>query len=171
MLWNPVVLRTNLSGNPSFLQVLFRVHETVLGAFANQEYPFDFVLQDYRKKQNIHTPLYSIIFIFQNASEARLQFDGITMQASLSERLAEQSSAHSTETGRDRPDLHIEVYEVDGQLTLITQYNASRFSAATVDSWLAQFISLLDQISTSPEKRLSQLTLSDYDELDELFGG
>lgn len=168
VLWNPVVLRTDLSGNPTCLQVLSRVKEAVLEAFANQEYPFDFVLQDYRHKQGVNDALYSIVFLLQNAGEFTLNFDDMAMRASLAERFADAGEIASDEAD-SLYDLHIEGYEVDKQIILVTLYNSRRFFGETVDRWLASFISLLDQISAHPDQRLSQLTLFDPRDLDELF--
>jgi non-ribosomal peptide synthetase component F len=163
-------LRTDLSGNPGYLQVLERVKQTVLGAFANQEYPFDLIIWD--QQQGTHRALYSVVFILQNASKISLTFDNITMQASFSERLADGGEEVFEGFGDDfaaQYDLHIEAFEVNGQILLATQYDSQHFSAETVDRWLAQFVSVLDQFTFYPDRRLSQLTLFDPDELDDLF--
>ena len=172
MLWNPVVLRTDLSGNPGYVEVLERVSRTVLGAFAHQEYPFDLVVRDYRQNQGIEDPLYSVVFVLQNASKQAVSLGDGHMSVSLAERLADGGSETFESFGdglTTQFDLHIEAYEMEGQIMLATQYDSSRFRAETVDLWQTQFVSVLDQFVSHPDGRLSQLQLVDPYELDELF--
>ena len=77
VLWNPVAVRANLEGNPSYLQVLERVRAAALGAYANQEYPFDLVVKDLRERYGKEGDLYSIVLVVQNASEIAASFDGV----------------------------------------------------------------------------------------------
>ncbi|HJT56124.1 MAG TPA: amino acid adenylation domain-containing protein [Ktedonobacteraceae bacterium] len=171
-LWNPVALRTDLSGNPDFVEVLERVSRTVLGAFAHQEYPFDLVVQDYRQSQGLEAPLYSVVLVLQNASKQELSFNDVRMCVSLAERLADGDGTAPEQFDdmlNAEFDLHIEAYELDGQIILATQYDPSRFYAETVDLWHVQIASILDQFVSQPDGRLSQLRLIDPNELDELF--
>jgi len=172
VLWNPVALRTDLSGNPTCLDVLRRVQRTTLEAYANQDYPFDLVVQDLRRIWRTEKSLYSVVFVLQNAIKDMPDSDGITLRPSLSERLLVASNRVTDSLGDDltiRYDLHIEIFEVDDHLMIVVQHSPVRFRSGTADHFLVQMISILDQFSSDPDLRLSQLSLLELDPLDELF--
>src|SRR5204863_2394745 len=79
---NPLVLRTDLGGNPTFPELLTRVRETVLEAVANLDVPFEHVVLalNPRRALNRH-PMFDVNFIFQRDFVRPLQFAGITLTA------------------------------------------------------------------------------------------
>jgi hypothetical protein len=171
VLWNPVALRTDVGGNPSYVQVLERARRAALGAYANQEYPFDLVVSDLRR-QGRAVELYSVVLVLQNATPTDLAFDEVAVRLSRSDFLLEGRDPAAELLGADHAepyDLHLEVFERDGKLGIMTRYNPRRFRAATVDGFLRQFASVLRQAAADPQVRLSQLDLYDALEIDDLF--
>jgi amino acid adenylation domain-containing protein len=179
-LWNPVALRVDLSGNPSYLQVLERVRASALGAYANQEYPFDLIVQDLRQRRGtdeaLHAPTtvrpYEVVLVVQNASTISATFDDVQVRLSRSDFLLEGRDPVAEKLGEnlhEEQDLHIEVFDIEGTLRTVTRYNPRRFRAATVDRFLDQFVFILGQAVAEPQLRLSQLESYTPSDLDDLF--
>ncbi|MHC2831689.1 amino acid adenylation domain-containing protein [Bacillus sp. F9_6S_D1_P_5] len=161
---NPVAMRTDLSGNPTFLQVLERVQETTIGAYNNQDYPFDLIVQE-RIRNGNESKLYSISFIGQNAHHNKLEYNGINIRSvSLEELGQEQDEVNVTAnefSGDERVqfDLLIFLFEDEDNLLLETRYNSQKFRTETVDSFLQQIEYVLTQLVENPQIRLSQVKL------------
>ncbi|WP_394805365.1 condensation domain-containing protein [Bacillus mycoides] len=161
---NPVAMRTDLSGNPTFLQVLERVQETTIGAYNNQDYPFDLIVQE-RIRNGNDSKLYSISFIGQNAHHNKLEYNGINIRSvSLEELGQEQDEVNVTAnefSGDERVqfDLLIFLFEDEDNLLLETRYNSQKFRTETVDSFLQQIEYVLTQLVENPQIRLSQVKL------------
>lgn len=170
VLWNPAVLRTDLAGNPSYLQVLERVRANALNAYARQDYPFDLVVQELPRRPG--ADLYAVAFVLQNASTTALAFDDVGVQVSRSDFVLDGRDPAAERLGDhfNTPyDLHIEVFEADGQLATVTRYNPKRFRAETVDRFLDDYVSVLEGIAADPHLRLSQLQSPTTADLDDLF--
>ncbi|MGZ6550795.1 MAG: condensation domain-containing protein, partial [Tumebacillaceae bacterium] len=134
-------------------------------------------VQDQRIRRGKNTALYNVVFVGQNAHKGVQDFDGVTfkryhqIEDLLNGKQVDQ--AEEAEAQSDDPnaalDLHIEAFEEAEQIVLRTQYNANRFTAATVDLFLSQYEYVLEQFVQDPELRLSQVQLQKFDVMDELF--
>ena len=77
---NSLVLRADLSGNPTFRELLVRVRETALGAYAHQDVPVEMLLETLRPvRDRSYNPLFQVMFIFQNTPASPLTLSNLTL--------------------------------------------------------------------------------------------
>ncbi|MGZ8946431.1 MAG: non-ribosomal peptide synthetase [Methylococcaceae bacterium] len=142
---NPLVLRADLSGNPSFRELLAQVREVVLGAYANQYMPLDKLLEELHLQRDlIRNPLFQVMFIFH---DDKLQLNEITPEFL------------KADTGTSQLDLTLKLSETPHGLAGVMGYAADLFEAATIGRLIGHFQSLLEGIVAHPEARLSELPL------------
>jgi aspartate racemase len=145
---NALVLRTDLSGNPSFRDLLRRVREVCLGAYGHQDLPFDRLVEELRLKRDLsRNPLFQVMFVLQNASMRAVELPGLT----LSPVEGDSETAHF--------DLTLVVVDADQGLTASFVYNTDLFEAATIARMLGHFQILLEAMVADPEQRLSDFPL------------
>jgi amino acid adenylation domain-containing protein len=159
---NTLVLRADLSGNPSFLDVLERVRNTCLGAFANKEYPFRHLVDRLKVERDMsRMPLYQVEYLYISTESPMQQNPG------LPEGKIALPGFEFSVFGIDRKtspvDLQITFGESD-QLNLMFEYNTDIFEAATIDRLANHLISLLGIVLREPERPISTLPLLNSDE-------
>ena len=113
---NTLVLRSNLSGNPTFRELLARVREVALGAYAHQDIPFEKLVEELHPERNLsYSPLFQVMFVLQNAPSTAWEFEGLTLR----------SFAVDSETAKF--DLTLSMREEAGGLRGSLQYNTDLF--------------------------------------------
>ncbi len=151
---NTLVLRTDLSGDPSFREVLTRVREVLLAAYAHQDVPFEKIVEELQSERNLSVPpLFQVLFTFQTPSASRLEIPGLSL------RFME------VDTGTAKFDLSLAIVEDDQRLSAILEYNEDLFHEATISRMLDHFVRLLEGVTVDPEMPISrQPLLSRVDE-------
>jgi amino acid adenylation domain-containing protein len=155
---NQLVLRTDLSGAPSFRELLGRVRETTLGAYAHQDLPFDKLVETLNPGRDLsRTPLFQVKIILQNAPREVLEVPGLEMS-----RVAQ-------EAGFSRYDLALHLTDGGDALAGTAEYNTDLFDASTIKRMLRHFRTLLAEAVARPELALTQLPLLGEEERRELL--
>ena len=145
---NTLVLRTDLSGDPTFLELLGRVREVTLGAFAHQDMPFEKLVEELQPARHLsHSPLFQVMFLMQSA-------DGASGQS-----LSPQPPSMDLISNTAKFDLTLSVSETDRGATIAFEYNTDLFRKESIERLTENFRRLLQSIVRDPNRRLSELPL------------
>jgi amino acid adenylation domain-containing protein/non-ribosomal peptide synthase protein (TIGR01720 family) len=155
---NSLVLRTDLSGNPSFRELLARVRKVALDAYAHQDLPFEKLVSELNPKRGLgHNPLFQIHF----------QLIGDLEYDDTPDPLAGEFV--ELETGTAKFDLALDIYEYSDDLWARLEYSTDLFSEATIARMEGHFRTLLEGIVADPDQRLAELPLLSEDERRQLL--
>lgn len=146
---NMLVMRTDLSGNPAFLDLLQRVKQMTLAAYQHQDVPFEQIIEMLQPQRSLNrTPLYQIEFTLQNAPVEPLEVRGLRF-APL------DVQAMSSDT-----DLNLMMTETESALAGYVVYSIDLFDATTIERMMGHFHNLLEEIVKAPEQRILELPLT-----------
>ena len=155
---NTLVLRGELSGDPSFADYLARLRARSLDAYAHQDLPFERLVQELAPSRDLsRNPLFQISFSLQNGPRP-WRLGGLDVQAV--EGIIESSAKF---------DLYLSVTESAGQLQGRLDYAAALFEPATIENMAAQWRTLLAAIVANPGERISRLALQEPSERSRLL--
>lgn len=143
---NLLVLRTDLSGNPSFQDLLHRVRNVALDSYAHQDLPFSQLVQTLQARRDDSMPLVQVLFVMQNAPFTPLELTDITL------------TPVSLETNSARFDIALFVHETPDGITVAWNYSTDRFAKDTIHHLAQQFETLLTQAVSQPDISLETLT-------------
>ncbi len=150
---NTLVLRTDLSGDPSFRELVRRVREVTLGAYEHQEVPFERLVAELSPERSLsHSPLFQVAFSLHNAQDTGGGLAGLSVQEV------------GTELGFAKFDLSLGLAAGSDGLHGGLTYSTDLWEAATMRRLLGHFGRLLAAAAADPELRLSELRLLDDDE-------
>jgi amino acid adenylation domain-containing protein len=145
---NNLVLRADLSGDPSFRELLGRVREATLGAFAHQEIPFEKLVEELRPPRDLsRTPFFQVLFnLVPPRGGEQVELDGVVGEVLGS--------------GEAEAKFDLTLYVAEGeQIQLRLVYNADLFDAASAERMLEAYRVLLEAVAREPERRISTLPL------------
>jgi amino acid adenylation domain-containing protein len=155
---NTLVLRTDLSGDPTFRELLGRVREVTLGAFAHQDVPFEMLVEELQPERDTsRTPLFQVMFSLQNTPLPPLRMGDLEI------------SLLDDETEVSPFDLSFDVTERADGLLCTLEYNTDLFGGATIRRMLKHFAVLLDAAVTDPSASLHALPLLTDEERHQLL--
>ncbi len=150
---NTLVLRTDLSGDPTVREVLRRVRDTTLGAFQSQDFPFERLVEMVQPVRDMsHSPIFQVMFLFQNIPFEPVELAGLTL------------SHLQIRTGSAKTDLALEVWETKSGLHVDLEYNTDLFDAETIRRLGGHFNRLLAEFMADPDRPVSMLPLLSEDE-------
>ncbi len=155
---NSLVLRTDLSGNPTFRELLNRVKEVALGAYAHQDVPFEKLVEELHPDRALNqNPLFQVVFALQNAPADKLELPELTLRP------------QQLDAGTARFDLEFHLWErspdnklwvdcADG-ISGFVIYSADLFDEATIVRMLGHFETLLSSIVANPDGQIANLEI------------
>ncbi|TRU41490.1 MAG: amino acid adenylation domain-containing protein, partial [Microcystis aeruginosa Ma_QC_Ca_00000000_S207] len=145
---NTLVLRTDLSGNPSFNELLIRVREMAMDAYTHQDLPFEMLVEVLQPERDLsHAPLFQVDFLLQNEPLSQLELIGLTASPLL------------TENATAKFDLTLAMENTDRGLRGVWEYNTDLFERSTIERLAGNFVTLLEAIVANPQQQISQLPL------------
>src|SRR6266540_1003360 len=145
---NTLVLRADLSGNPSFCELLSRVKKTALGAYAHQDLPFEKLIEELQPDRDLSlTPLSQVVFVLQNATPTALELSDLSL------------SLVDIELGTAKADLRILLTETSQGLSGWIEYSTDLFDEWRIQRIAGHFRTLAETIVADPERRILEIDL------------
>jgi amino acid adenylation domain-containing protein/non-ribosomal peptide synthase protein (TIGR01720 family) len=145
---NTLVVRAHVAPEASFVDLLGRVREACLGAYAHQDVPFERLVADLAPERDLaRTPIFQVMFTVQDLTGEGLRLPSLTL------------SGVAAETTTSKFDLQLSLGDSAGGLLGAVEYNADLFDPATVDRLIEHYRVLLEGIAAAPDQPVGALPL------------
>jgi len=145
---NMLVLRTDLSGNPSFVELLARVREVCLGAYQHQDLPYEKLVEELHPSRDLsRNPLSQVGFVLQNTPQLALELAGLTVVP------------YQPKSVTVRSDVECFLWSAGARLGGALLYNVDLFDAATIARMAGHYETLLQAIAANSQQRIAELPL------------
>ncbi len=155
---NTLALRTDVSDDPTFRELLGRVRATTLNAYANQDVPFEKLVEELNPVRDLsRSPLFQVMMIQQNASQRFQTLGPLSV------------TAFGTVADTAKVDLLLNVSEVGDRLRCALEYNTDLYDAGTIEQMLRHFRYVLESVIRDPSRRVSEIELQSEPEQRELL--
>jgi amino acid adenylation domain-containing protein len=155
---NTLVLRNDLSGNPSFRELLSRVRGVTLDAYAHQDLPFEKLIEELQPERDLsRNPLFQVMFVLQNTPMPVQEVSGLTLRAL------------EVDSGMAMFDIFLSIAESQEGLTGFLEYNTDLLDSVTITRLIENFQTLLEGIVTNPNQKISELPLLTANEREQLL--
>ncbi|MFD9737176.1 amino acid adenylation domain-containing protein [Umezawaea sp. NPDC059074] len=150
---NTVVLRTDVSGNPTFSDLLARVRETDLAAYAHQEIPFERLVEAINPARSLaRHPLFQVMLVLQNNSKAALEFPGLAVSPEI------------VRTGSSKFDLMFGFEETSAGIGGAIEYATDLFDRSTIAALATRLVRVLTQAAANPDAKVGGIDVLDDQE-------
>jgi len=150
---NTLVLRTDLSGDPNFCELLKRVREVALEAYAHQDLPFEKLVETLQPERSLrHSPLFQVMLILNNTPRKSLHMTGVSTEE------------FKIDNGTAKYDLTLSFTDAGPNLKAHLEYGTELFEAGTVRRMLGHYQTLLEAIVQDPDQPISILPILTADE-------
>jgi surfactin family lipopeptide synthetase A len=161
---NTLVMRVDLSGDPTFRQLLQRVREMAFGAYAHQEMPFEKLVEELPLERSLsHNPLFQVMFTVQNISapdRSGQQRPDTSVQA-----------APMALSGTAKFDLTVSLFDTGKGVQGAVEYNTDLYDATTISKLVERYQFLLRAVAETPDRNISRLPVARDSELRSLAAG
>ncbi|MBW4498234.1 MAG: amino acid adenylation domain-containing protein [Scytonema hyalinum WJT4-NPBG1] len=155
---NTLVLRTDMAGNPSFRELLQRVRNVSMSAYAYQDLPIDKLIDELQPERSLsYHPLFQVMFVLQNTPKQTFELPGLTL------------TPYDWDNVTCRFDLTLSITETEQGLQGLWEYNTDLFDACTISRMSGHFQTLLSGIVAKTEQQISELPLLTANERHQLL--
>jgi amino acid adenylation domain-containing protein len=156
---NTLVIRGDMTGNPTFSELIGRARDTAAGAFAHQDLPFELLVEELKpERDRSRSPLFQILFVVHQYTGAEeLDFDGADV------------TDYPVAPGTTMYDLFLQLIEMNDQLTGSIEFSTDLFTPATIERMTGHLLTLLRGIIANPQTRILDLPLMDAAEREMLI--
>ena len=145
-----LVLRSDLSGELSFDQLLARVRGVCLDAYAHQDLPFDKITEGLRLERNLsYNPIFQVLFVLQNNPVPRLNVPGLSVSRMEYEGNAVQF------------DMAVDVFDTEHGLLFKLRYNTDLFDDSTAARFMRHYGALLESAAADPARPIAALEMGE----------
>jgi amino acid adenylation domain-containing protein/non-ribosomal peptide synthase protein (TIGR01720 family) len=145
---NNLVLRTNVAGDPTFTELLGRVRDVFLEAYARQDVPFEKLVEELQSERDAsRAPVFQVTFALQTMPARKVELPDLELEPL------------TTESEAARYDLTLWIFETESGLTAAWNYNSDLFEESAMKRIHGHYMTLLESIVREPEARLSSLEM------------
>jgi amino acid adenylation domain-containing protein len=145
---NTLALKGDFRGGPSFREVMMRVRETALAAYAHQDVPFERVVEELQPERSLsYSPIFQVMFVYQNTPESEARLEGIELR---------QKGGESNTT---KFDLMMYLEEKGGKVAGTIEYSTDLFEGHTAHRMIRHFEGLVKALVKDPGQRVSEAEL------------
>jgi amino acid adenylation domain-containing protein len=153
---NSLVVRADFSGNPTFASLLAEVRETALEAYANQDLPFELLVDELQPDRDLsRNPLFQVIFQLMSAPTSATSSSASDAGASA----GPAAGSLNIQTGTAKFDLNITLWEAPEGVAGGIEFNTDIFDLATIARMAGHYQTLLHGIVDNPSQRISELPI------------
>src|SRR5262249_45175040 len=145
---NTLVMRADLRGNPTVKELLERVRQTALGAYAYQDLPFEQLVEELEPERDLsRSPVFQVMFALQNAPVDELELAGLKLETIVGESEAALF------------DLTLNLMEYPGGLAVTIEYNSDLYEEGTIRRLAGHYEQILHRMAEGPEERAEALPM------------
>ncbi|WP_276381415.1 MupA/Atu3671 family FMN-dependent luciferase-like monooxygenase [Flavobacterium sp. H4147] len=151
---NLIVLRSDLSQNPSFIDLLRQSKKMLEESYDYQELPFEKLVEELKVKRNLgHSPLFQVLLSLQNNEQEQVALTDLTLE-----------TVTYKNTRSAKYDLSLNIIEISGELSLSWEYNTDLFNEETIARMAGHFDTLLNSVLVNPDENVFKINMiSDKD--------
>ena len=155
---NTLAMRFNFKGNPTFTDFLAQVRQTSLDAFANQDLPFEKLVDSIQPERDLsRNPLFQVMFALQNAPAEEFGLSGLSIDVIETQRISALF------------DLVLDMWETEHGLIGVFEFATDLWDRSTIEHMVGQFIELLSAIAEQPSMPIKSLSILPPSERDTLL--
>ncbi len=145
---NTLVMRVDVGGNPTVREMLGRVREAALGAYAHQDVPFEKLVEELQPERSLsHTPLFQVMMAFQSRAVSEVEIGEL------------KAGVMEVEARTAKFDLLVSLRDTGRGLSGVVEYNSDLYEATSVRRLVGHFEVLMKGLMTDANQRLSQLPM------------
>ena len=154
---NMLVLRTDLTGNPTFREILGEVRRVSLDAYQHQQVPFEKLVQELESQRDLsHSPLFQVTLAFQSSLEENLAFGGL------------QFHFPEVDAGIAKFDLNLRITESSSFIRGYLEYSQSIFESSTIQKMVDHLSRVAEEMVRNPEQRVGEVSLLGEEEREQV---